>query len=454
MALFPCFFLFLIHPFSHAAAAGDPCNAPSTSGNIALLQINNRCSPFHSPSAPTTTFDSVLQLSRRVDQNRLAFLSSLVAASSVPIASGLHILDSPIYLLRSSLGSPPQPLFLVLDTASDASFISYNYNLTSSSSSFQPLSCSSPVCPLFNGQPCTLSSSLCSYNQSYGGDSFFSATLSQDILRLGADNITSFTFGAVTSSIAGPTFPKHGLLGLGRGPVSFLSQTQSLYSSVFSYCLPSYNSYYFSGSLRLGPRGQPARIRSTPLLLNPPPALSLLRQPNRGQRRPRPRPGPARLLRLRSADRRGDRARRRHRHHPLRIGGLRRHPRRVPEAGERYRGVPVAGRVLHVLLNVDWRWGDGASAICDAAFGGFESRAASGELFDTQQRAAAGVFGDGGGTDECEHGGERHCQLPAAEPPGAGRRSRWQSRFRTGAVQLVLLFFVCVSMSNKLPMMP
>ncbi|KAG0485258.1 hypothetical protein HPP92_009138 [Vanilla planifolia] len=270
MAIFPCFFLFLIHPFSHAAAAaGDPCNAPFTSGNIALLQINNRCSPFHSPSAPTTTFDSVLQLSRRVDQNRLAFLSSLVAASSVPIASGLHILDSPIYLLRSSLGSPPQPLFLVLDTASDASFISYNYNLTTSSSSFQPLSCSSPVCPLFNGQPCTLSSSLCSYNQSYGGDSFFSATLSQDILRLGADNITSFTFGAVTSSIAGPTFPKHGLLGLGRGPVSFLSQTQSLYSSVFSYCLPSYNSYYFSGSLRLGPRGQPARIRSTPLLLNP-----------------------------------------------------------------------------------------------------------------------------------------------------------------------------------------
>ncbi|PKA49521.1 Protein aspartic protease in guard cell 1 [Apostasia shenzhenica] len=260
------FLLLLLLPFS--IAAGDPCAAtPSASGDIPLLHVNSKCSPFSFPPANPTLFDSVLELSRRVDPFRLSFLSSL-AASSVPVASGQHILDSAIYILQAGLGSPPHPLLLALDSAADASFISAaNF----SSSSAQILPCSSPVCPLFNGQACAAAAAAgpCIYNQSYGGDSSFSAALSQDSLILSRDTITSFIFGAVTAAAAGPSFPKHGLLGLGRGPISLLSQTSSLYHSVFSYCLPSYNSYYFSGSLRLGPARQPPRIHSTPLLFNP-----------------------------------------------------------------------------------------------------------------------------------------------------------------------------------------
>lgn len=63
--------------------------------------------------------------------------------------------------------------------------------------------------------------------------------------------------------------PPQGLLGLGRGPLSLLSQSQNLYQSTFSYCLPSFRSLNFSGSLRLGPIGQPKRIKTTPLLKNP-----------------------------------------------------------------------------------------------------------------------------------------------------------------------------------------
>jgi hypothetical protein len=58
-------------------------------------------------------------------------------------------------------------------------------------------------------------------------------------------------------------------LGLGRGPLSLLSQTQNLYQSTFSYCLPSFKSLNFSGSLKLGPVAQPKRIKYTPLLKNP-----------------------------------------------------------------------------------------------------------------------------------------------------------------------------------------
>jgi hypothetical protein len=55
-------------------------------------------------------------------------------------------------------------------------------------------------------------------------------------------------------------------VGFGRGPLSFPSQTKDVYGSVFSYCLPSYKSSNFSGTLRLGPAGQPKRIKTTPLL--------------------------------------------------------------------------------------------------------------------------------------------------------------------------------------------
>ena len=48
-----------------------------------------------------------------------------------------------------------------------------------------------------------------------------------------------------------------------------MSQAQSLYKSTFSYCLPSFRSLAFSGSLRLGPTAQPVRVKYTQLLRNP-----------------------------------------------------------------------------------------------------------------------------------------------------------------------------------------
>jgi len=39
--------------------------------------------------------------------------------------------------------------------------------------------------------------------------------------------------------------------------------------ATFSYCLPSFKSLNFSGTLRLGRNGQPQRIKTTPLLANP-----------------------------------------------------------------------------------------------------------------------------------------------------------------------------------------
>lgn len=107
----------------------------------------------------------------------------------------------------------------------------------------------------------------CTFNMTYGSSSI-AANLSRDNITLATDSVPGYTFGCITKA-TGISTPPQGLLGLGRGPLSLLSQSQKLYKSTFSYCLPSFRSLNFSGSLRLGPIGQPKRIKTTPLLKNP-----------------------------------------------------------------------------------------------------------------------------------------------------------------------------------------
>ena len=108
---------------------------------------------------------------------------------------------------------------------------------------------------------------MCAFSLTYGR-STITAELSQDTITLANDAVSAYRFGCI-QKVTGSSMPEQGLLGLGRGPMSLLSQTQLLYGSTFSYCLPSLKSPNFSGSLRLGPFGQPKWTKYTPLLNNP-----------------------------------------------------------------------------------------------------------------------------------------------------------------------------------------
>lgn len=187
------------------------------------------------------------------------------------------------YVVRVKMGTPGQQMYMVLDTSNDAAFIpcsgcvgcsSNTLFAPTTSSTYGSVDCSVPECTRIRGSlscPTTGSvtgSSACFFNQSYGGDSSFYATLSRDSLGLANDIVPNYAFGCI-NSVSGNSIPPQGLLGLGRGSMSLMSQSGSLYSGVFSYCLPSFKSYYFSGSLKLGPVGQPKNIKTTPLLKNP-----------------------------------------------------------------------------------------------------------------------------------------------------------------------------------------
>lgn len=258
--------------------AVDPCSSESDDSDLSVIPIYSKCSPFTLPK-PDSWVKTIINMASK-DPQRVKYLSSLVAqkTTSVPIASGQNVLNIGNYVVRVKLGTPGQLMFMVLDTSNDAAWVpcsgctgcsTKTLFTPNTSSTYGSLDCSMPQCTQVRGLSCPATgSSACLFNQSYGGYSSFSATLVKDSLRLANDIIPNFSFGCINTA-SGGSVPPQGLLGLGRGSMSLLSQSGSLYSGVFSYCLPSFKSYYFSGSLKLGPVGQPRAIRTTPLLRNP-----------------------------------------------------------------------------------------------------------------------------------------------------------------------------------------
>ncbi|KAL8171475.1 hypothetical protein V2J09_023279 [Rumex salicifolius] len=240
---------------------------PST---LQVIHINSPCSPFKQ-SLPWE--ESILHMQSQ-DASRLLYLTSLVAGKSIaPIASGRQIIQNPTYIVPVKVGTPPQTLLMALDTNNDAAWVPCSGCVgcgssafdPAKSSSFQSLSCQTPQCTQVPNPSC--GATTCNFNMTYGS-STVAAALSQDTLTLATDPVPGYAFGCIQKS-TGSSIPAQGLLGLGRGPLSLLSQTQSLYQSTFSYCLPNFRSLNFSGSLRLGPIAQPKNIKVTPLLRNP-----------------------------------------------------------------------------------------------------------------------------------------------------------------------------------------
>jgi Xylanase inhibitor N-terminal/Xylanase inhibitor C-terminal len=280
-SLFSLFLLAtLLHTTSGTTSAGACATSPDTSSTLRIIHAFGPCSPLR-PAIQLPSWADFLTDQTKRDETRLLFLNSLATTgtgkSFVPVAAGRQLLQVPNYIVRGSLGTPAQNLLLAFDTSNDAAWIpctgcggcpagSPYFNPTTSTS-YRPVPCGSSPCSQVPNPTCYPRAKSCSFNFSYAASSF-EAGLGQDSLSLASDTISSYTFGCL-QKVIGNSLPPQGLLGLGRGQLSFLTQTKSIYGSTFSYCLPSFKSLNFSGTLRLGTKGQPLRIKTTPLLLNP-----------------------------------------------------------------------------------------------------------------------------------------------------------------------------------------
>lgn len=178
--------------------------------------------------------------------------------SGVSLGSGEYFMDV-------FVGTPPKHFLLILDTGSDLNWIQCtpcydcfeqegpHYD-PKGSSSFKNISCHDPRCALVSSpdppQPCKGQDQSCPYFYWYGDSSNTTGDFALETftVNLTAPNGTS-EFKKVENLMfgcghwnRGLFHGASGLLGLGRGPLSFSSQIQSLYGHSFSYCLVERNS--------------------------------------------------------------------------------------------------------------------------------------------------------------------------------------------------------------------
>ncbi|XP_038976108.1 aspartyl protease family protein At5g10770-like, partial [Phoenix dactylifera] len=251
--------------------------------NRTLLAVTHRhgpCSPIPSKTRPT--LGEIL----RQDQLRVNYLQQVAShgsretrvqesQTSVPAKLGFA-LGSAEYVVTVGYGTPEQNQTVDFDTGSDISWIQCqpcpacypqqeNYFNASQSSSYASIPCSSPECSLSFQHAC--SNSTCIYGVTYGDGSSTVGYLSRETLTLSpSDKVSGFIFGCGQSN-------KHfigklaGLMGLGRGNLSLVSQTSQKFGNVFSYCLPPTESS--AGYLTFGEPAPSAAISYTPMHTDP-----------------------------------------------------------------------------------------------------------------------------------------------------------------------------------------
>nr|ACN40790.1 unknown [Picea sitchensis] len=229
----------------------------SHSVSFPLIHIYSECSPFRPPNR---TWESLMSEKIRGDANRLRFLkrtsrsSKEDANANVPVRSG-----SGEYIIQVDFGTPKQSMYTLIDTGSDVAWIPCKQCQgchstapifdPAKSSSYKPFACDSQPCQEISGN-CG-GNSKCQFEVLYGDGTQVDGTLASDAITLGSQYLPNFSFGCA-ESLSEDTYSSPGLMGLGGGSLSLLTQapTAELFGGTFSYCLPS--SSTSSGSLVLG----------------------------------------------------------------------------------------------------------------------------------------------------------------------------------------------------------
>ncbi|KAE9606506.1 hypothetical protein Lal_00013968 [Lupinus albus] len=172
------------------------------------------------------------------------------------------------YLMKLTLGTPPVDIYGLVDTGSDlvwAQCTPCNGCYKQRSPMFEPLRsktynampCDSEQCNSFFGHSCS-HQKLCSYSYSYGDGSITKGVLARETVTFTSSNgepvVGDIIFGCGHSNSG--TFNENdmGIIGLGGGPLSLVSQIGTLYGTRrFSQCLvPFHTDPHNSGTISFG----------------------------------------------------------------------------------------------------------------------------------------------------------------------------------------------------------
>jgi hypothetical protein len=133
----------------------------------------------------------------------------------------------------------------------------------SKSGTYKTVGCASALCNDLPFKSCTTS---CQYDYLYGDGSSTSGALSSDTVTIGTGAVPNVAFGCGHSNL-GSFAGAGGLVGLGQGPLSLISQLGGVTAKKFSYCLVPLGSAQTS-PLFIGDSAIAAGVAYTPLLSN------------------------------------------------------------------------------------------------------------------------------------------------------------------------------------------
>ncbi|KAG8072165.1 hypothetical protein GUJ93_ZPchr0006g43278 [Zizania palustris] len=267
------------------AVCSEPNAIPSSSGGT-TVRLNHRhgpCSPVQSEKKMTD--EELLRRDQlRADHIQRKFSKNAgaddVQQSKVTVPTTLgSSLNTLQYVISVGIGSPVVTQTMTIDTGSDVSWVQCKpcpnppcHAQTDSlfdptaSSTYASFSCSAAECTQLEeqGNGCN-SNSQCQYIVVYGDGSSTNGTYSSDTLTLSdSDVVKNFQFGC-SHAESGLNDQTDGLMGLGGGAQSLVSQTAATYGKSFSYCLPPTTDS--SGFLTLGaPSGGSSAFVTTQML--------------------------------------------------------------------------------------------------------------------------------------------------------------------------------------------
>ncbi|XP_028793680.1 aspartic proteinase CDR1-like [Neltuma alba] len=219
---------------------------------VDLIPRNSPLSPFY--NASVTHFDRLhdaferslkrVNNFKRVLENRAR--SSKFQTQIIPSEGEGE------FLMNISIGTPPFQVLGIVDTGSDLTWTQclpcrecFKQKLPffnpKHSSSYQTVSCESSACNHLYLSTCSGDRKTCEFGYSYGDGSETSGVLSSDTFTMGIKNpvsLRNISFGCAHDTTGKFDESMSGLVGLGGGKISFISQIGESVGRRFSYCNP------------------------------------------------------------------------------------------------------------------------------------------------------------------------------------------------------------------------
>ncbi|XP_062204143.1 aspartyl protease family protein 2-like [Phragmites australis] len=289
-----------LSPQAYTASASD-AGEDVFGGSLAAAQEGAAASAVHfrvlhrDVFAVNATAAELFANRLRRDKRRAARISKAAANGTrgggggvaAPVVSGLAQ-GSGEYFTKIGVGTPATPALMVLDTGSDIVWLQCApcrrcYEQSGQvfdprrSSSYGAVDCAAPLCRGLDFGGCDLRRRSCLYQVAYGDGSVTAGDFATETLTFaGGARVARVAIGCGHDN-EGLFVAAAGLLGLGRGSLSFPTQISHRYGRSFSYCLVdrtsasskpgSRSSTVTFGSGAVGPSA--AATSFTPMVKNP-----------------------------------------------------------------------------------------------------------------------------------------------------------------------------------------